>query len=95
MYIFEHTFLFLTRGKTRENPYPRVEGTGFVRVQIWLPGPLPLCTLPMTPAGFQSHAIPYTPTTIMSLRSISTTIFANSFTAMLSDCNESFKMLQV
>ena len=45
-------------GKTA---YPRVEGTGFVRVQIWLPGPLPLCTLPMTPAGFQSHAIPYTP----------------------------------
>ena len=59
MYIFEHTFLFLTRGKTRKNPYPRVEGTGFVRVQIWLPGPLPLCTLPVTPAGFQTRAIPY------------------------------------
>jgi hypothetical protein len=48
-----------TRGKTRQNPYPRHEGTGFVRVQIWLPGPVPRCTLPVTPAGFRTRGIPY------------------------------------
>ena len=39
-------------GKTRQNPYPRLEGTGFVRVQMLLPRPVPQRTLPVTPAGF-------------------------------------------
>ena len=44
--------------KTRRNLYPRLAGTGFVRVQIWLPRPVPRCTLPVTPAGFQTRGIP-------------------------------------
>ena len=45
--------------KTRKNPYPFAEGTGFARVQIYLPGPVPLGPLPMTPAGFETRGIPY------------------------------------
>ena len=44
--------------KTRENPYPFAEGTGFARVQIYLPGPVPQQPLPVTPAGFKTHGIP-------------------------------------
>ena len=45
--------------KTRENPYPFAEGTGLARVQIYLPGPVPLGPLPVTPAGFETRGIPY------------------------------------
>jgi hypothetical protein len=38
--------------KPHQNPYPRLEGRGLVRVQILLPRPLPQRTLPVTPAGF-------------------------------------------
>ena len=54
-------FLFLFRKpmeKTRENPYPCAEGTGFARVQIKLPGPVPQRPLPVTPAGFKTRGIP-------------------------------------
>ena len=46
-------------GETRRNLYPRLEGTGFVRVQNWLPGPVPRRTLPVTPTGFGTRGIPY------------------------------------
>ena len=46
-------------GETRRNTYPRLEGTGFVRVQNWLPGPVPRRTLPVTPTGFGTREIPY------------------------------------
>ena len=44
--------------KTRENPYLFAEGTGFARVQIYLPGPVPHGPLPVTPAGFKTRGIP-------------------------------------
>ena len=44
--------------KTRENPYPFAEGTGFARVQIYLPRPVPHGPLPVTPAGFETRGIP-------------------------------------
>ena len=44
--------------KTRENPYPCAEGTGFARVQIELPGCVPQRPLPVTPAGFKTRGIP-------------------------------------
>ena len=53
-------FLFFRKPveKTRKNPYPFAEGTGFARVQICLPGPIPHGPLPVTPAGFETHGIP-------------------------------------
>ena len=54
-------FLFLFRKpveKTRENPYPFAEGTGFARVQIYVPGPVPQGPLPVTLAGFETRGIP-------------------------------------
>ena len=48
-----------TCGKTHRNPYPHLEGMGFVRVRNWLPRPIPRCTLPVTPAGFRTRGIPY------------------------------------
>ena len=39
-------------GKSCQNPYPCLEGMGFVRVQMLLPRPVPQRTLPATPAGF-------------------------------------------
>ena len=45
--------------KTRENPYPFAEGTGFARVQIYVPGPVPQGPLPVTLAGFETRGIPY------------------------------------
>ena len=44
--------------KTRQNPYPCLAGRGLVRVRNSLPGPLPQHTLPITPAGFETHGIP-------------------------------------
>ena len=43
-------FFFLFRKpveKTCENPYPFAEGTGFARVQIYVPGPVPQGPLPV------------------------------------------------
>ena len=45
--------------KTRENPYPFAEGTGFARVQVYIPGPVPQGPLPVTLAGFETRGIPY------------------------------------
>ena len=51
-------FFFLYLKKTRENPYPFAEGTGFARVQIYLPGPVPQRPLPVTPTSFKTRGIP-------------------------------------
>ena len=53
---YQDVYIWETNGKTRENPYPCVEGMGFVRVQIRLLGHIvyPTCE----PAGFQTCAIP-------------------------------------
>ena len=44
-------------GETRQNPYPRLEGTGFVRVRKWLPGPVPRreCEGFSNPHGLQAR----------------------------------------
>ena len=50
MSFFFHIFLcklyWGNPWKTRQYPYPRLEGTGFVRVQILLPGPVPRVPYP-------------------------------------------------
>jgi hypothetical protein len=38
----------------RVYPRPLAEGKGFARVQKFQPLPLPSCTLPLTPGGFET-----------------------------------------
>ena len=46
-------------GKPVGNPPTLIGGTGSVRVQEWLPRPVPHRTLPKTPTGFKTHDNPY------------------------------------
>ena len=49
----QHVYIFgKPVEKTRQNPYPRLKGMGFVRVEMLLPRPVPQHSLPATPAGF-------------------------------------------
>ena len=60
-----HTRIWNPVEKTCQYPYPRLEGTGFVRIQMLLPQPVPQHTLPVTPAGFWPLGIPYDNPSVM------------------------------
>ena len=50
---------FSINGKPTGNPPTRLGGMGLVRVRKSQPGPIPLCTLPKTRMGSETHDNPY------------------------------------